>query len=353
LEEAEREIAGRDKSISPKRVFVTFHLVVSLQSDERRRQVDSSPTTPARMGALRDAGSVDGRWTASIASINAYAYECNMNPYSYGRNVTIESIRMRSEYFARMSESGAVPHVDAAKHFAVDLRSGQQAGRPLRKALGMKTNRSSGQPTKHQIKTEATLRGLLEAAETIFVRDGYERAQIETIAAEAGRTKGAIYAHFQSKEDIFFALLERRIKSRQEALLNSLRDLPFQRQIEVIRESFLSSSKDESWHILMLEFKLFALRNKASARRMRELYLLLYESVAHSFLSQARGLTDVRKDRMLMGFALLRGIPSAVVLEKQFYPVLSSPDAKDVLAALFDSLVGCGDLVPRRKSGAA
>jgi hypothetical protein len=48
--------------------------------------------------------------------------------------------------------------------------------------------------TKHQVKTEATLRGLLDAAETIFVRDGYERAQIETIAAEAGRTKGAVYA---------------------------------------------------------------------------------------------------------------------------------------------------------------
>jgi AcrR family transcriptional regulator len=215
----------------------------------------------------------------------------------------------------------------------------------------MKTNKSSGQPTKHQIKTEATLRGLLEAAERIFVRDGYERAQIETIAAEAGRTKGAVYAHFQSKEDIFFALLERRIESREQALLSSLRDLPFQHQIEVIREIFVNSSKDESWHILMLEFKLHAMRNKASARRMRELYRLRHESVAHAFLSQAKGLTDACKDRMLMGFALLRGIPSAVVLEKQFYPALNSPDARDVLEALFDSLVGCGDLVRRRKNG--
>jgi AcrR family transcriptional regulator len=86
----------------------------------------------------------------------------------------------------------------------------------------MKTARSAIGLTKHQVKTEATLRSVLDASERVFVRDGYERAQIETIAAEAGRTKGAIYAHFRSKEDIFFALLERKAKGRRDEFLRAL-----------------------------------------------------------------------------------------------------------------------------------
>ncbi len=212
----------------------------------------------------------------------------------------------------------------------------------------MKTT-ALAQPTKHQIKTDATRAALLEAAETIFVRDGYERAQIETIAAEAGRTKGAVYAHFESKEDIFFTLLEKRIKNRQDAILKSLQDLPAQRQIEVIRESFVSSLQDESWHILILEFKLFAMRNKASVHRMRELYELLYDSVAHAFLSQTKGSADLQTERMMIGVALLRGIPGAVILERQFYPDLTSPGAMQVLGSLFDLLLDPPNLVSRRK----
>lgn len=213
----------------------------------------------------------------------------------------------------------------------------------------MKETKSSGELTKHQVKTEATLRGLLDAAESIFVRDGYERAQIETIAAEAGRTKGAVYAHFKSKEDIFFALLERRISSRQEVLLHSIQDLPFRQQIEVIKQRFVNAVEDKTWHILMLEFKLFALRNKTSLSRMQELYQLLYDPVTQAFLSQARNLADGQKDRMVIGLALLRGIPSAVILERQFHPVLNSPRARQVLEELFDSLINQRNLKPGRK----
>lgn len=213
----------------------------------------------------------------------------------------------------------------------------------------MKAARSSGEPTRHQLRTEATLRELLEAAQTVFVRDGYQQAQIEAIAAQAGRTKGAVYAHFQSKEDIFFALLEREFKRRQEAFLQSIRDVPLSQQIEVLKERFLNGVEDESWQILMLEFKLFALRNKGSLRRMRDLYRLLYDSLAQGFLSQAERLADGQKDRMIIRLAVLRGIPAAVILEKQFYPVLNSPEAKSVLEEVFDSLLYLRALKPGRK----
>ena len=52
-----------------------------------------------------------------------------------------------------------------------------------------------------------THRQLLEAAERVFVRLGYQGATLDVIAAEAGFTKGAVYWHFRNKEALFLELL--------------------------------------------------------------------------------------------------------------------------------------------------
>src|SRR3954470_3081357 len=70
---------------------------------------------------------------------------------------------------------------------------------------------SGGSPNKHQLRTEETRRKLLKAAEKVFSKVGFEAARLEDIAKEAGHTRGAFYAHFSSKEDLFFALLEQQI----------------------------------------------------------------------------------------------------------------------------------------------
>ncbi len=69
---------------------------------------------------------------------------------------------------------------------------------------------------KHQQKSEATRRKLLEAALRIFVRDGFEAARLEDIAKESGHTRGAFYANFDTKEDLFLALLEQQAVSDYE-----------------------------------------------------------------------------------------------------------------------------------------
>src|ERR1700728_2568407 len=68
--------------------------------------------------------------------------------------------------------------------------------------------------TKHQRRTEATRRALLEAALRIFARDGFEASRIEDIAGATGHTRGAFYAHFNCKEDLFFALFEQEAGDR-------------------------------------------------------------------------------------------------------------------------------------------
>jgi AcrR family transcriptional regulator len=53
-----------------------------------------------------------------------------------------------------------------------------------------------------------TRRALLDAGATLFADRGIAGASVDAIAAAAGRTSGALYDHFGSKEGLLFALLE-------------------------------------------------------------------------------------------------------------------------------------------------
>ena len=49
---------------------------------------------------------------------------------------------------------------------------------------------------------------LLEAAARVYARRGFGGATLDEVAAEAGFTKGAVYGHFGSKENLLLALME-------------------------------------------------------------------------------------------------------------------------------------------------
>ncbi|OBB13366.1 TetR family transcriptional regulator [Mycobacteriaceae bacterium 1482268.1] len=50
---------------------------------------------------------------------------------------------------------------------------------------------------------------LLDAAEGVFAEKGFTPATLDDIANAAGYTKGAIYKHFATKEDLFLAVSDR------------------------------------------------------------------------------------------------------------------------------------------------
>jgi AcrR family transcriptional regulator len=55
---------------------------------------------------------------------------------------------------------------------------------------------------------------LLAAARRVFLARGYHGATLEAIAVEAGFSKGVVYSQFESKADLFLALLDERIEER-------------------------------------------------------------------------------------------------------------------------------------------
>ena len=53
---------------------------------------------------------------------------------------------------------------------------------------------------------EITVEKILEVAQRLFLEKGYDNTKIQDIADELGLTKGAIYHHFKSKEEIMNVL---------------------------------------------------------------------------------------------------------------------------------------------------
>lgn len=61
---------------------------------------------------------------------------------------------------------------------------------------------------KFQLKREATYKMLLEAGMKCFSEKGYASTTLGDIVARTGHTKGAFYGHFDSKEQLFFHILD-------------------------------------------------------------------------------------------------------------------------------------------------
>lgn len=60
---------------------------------------------------------------------------------------------------------------------------------------------------------------LLDAAERVFLREGFAASSVEKITAEAGFTRGAFYSNFGSREQLFVELLQDRIYDTYRELL--------------------------------------------------------------------------------------------------------------------------------------
>jgi TetR/AcrR family transcriptional regulator, transcriptional repressor for nem operon len=65
-------------------------------------------------------------------------------------------------------------------------------------------------PPESRADTKAETReALIDAAAALFGRDGLDAPSLDDICAKAGRTRGAFYVHFKSREELIVAVVER------------------------------------------------------------------------------------------------------------------------------------------------
>jgi AcrR family transcriptional regulator len=130
---------------------------------------------------------------------------------------------------------------------------------------------------------------VLAAARRVFLARGYVNATVDAIAEDAGFSKGVVYSQFESKADMFLALLEARIVQRQarnEQLAARLdgRDLA----VAVTELAQAMRRTEPEWTQLVLEFRVHAARVPELSRR----YAALHESTIANLASVIARLHD-------------------------------------------------------------
>ncbi len=122
---------------------------------------------------------------------------------------------------------------------------------------------------------------LLEAAAELFRRHGFEGTSVEQIAEEAGYTKGALYTHFASKEDLFAALLESTVRTQIEDLRDRIaaEERP-EARYDLLRRMSARWGGDQNAAMLDAELRLAAARNPALGAKLAPLADQLYATLA-------------------------------------------------------------------------
>ena len=125
--------------------------------------------------------------------------------------------------------------------------------------------------TQEQRKADTRAR-LLDAAATLFAERGVDAVSVDAVAEAAGRTSGAVYAHFGSKQGLLLALLDEwsqtlvTVIAAQFELSSDLDD-----RLRAVAADVITEPSDQTRRLLLLERELWlrAARDPEVADAMR------------------------------------------------------------------------------------
>ena len=146
-------------------------------------------------------------------------------------------------------------------------------------------------------KQAKTRSALLSSAAKLICHKGIGDASVEDVATDAGYTKGAFYANFRSKEEMFLVMLDEKYAAELERLETALvgagepTDEVRDAAVEFIRFAW----SDPQWPKLYFEFAAYAARNDdfrqellTRDRRVREQMAEVYRRWAADYEAAGR-----------------------------------------------------------------
>jgi AcrR family transcriptional regulator len=160
-----------------------------------------------------------------------------------------------------------------------------------------------------------TREDLIDAAEELFTANGFHATSLDAVAIAAGYTKGAVYSNFSSKEDLFFAVYERRV-ARHEAHVAELFAEPHDAREAILRViaavGDLRRRRQDGWMAVFLEFWTHVLRHPEHRARFGEAHsraVAPFKDALERFADQ-RGITlAIPADQLAVAmFAMENGI---------------------------------------------
>src|SRR5579871_3597189 len=144
---------------------------------------------------------------------------------------------------------------------------------------------------------QATRERILREAAREFARLGFDQANINHIADHAEIGRGTLYLYFESKRDVFIAMLqaiaERQLAAAQ-AALNQGKTLQERLQALFLAYARLATEDPDGFHVYMSA--LYGV-NRAFQQEalflLREYIALMHQTLEETLPSQARGRVDL------------------------------------------------------------
>jgi AcrR family transcriptional regulator len=167
---------------------------------------------------------------------------------------------------------------------------------------------------------------LLEAAGKVFACRGLEKATVDEVAGEAGYTKGAFYANFKSKEELFLAMLDEKFAARLEELDAVLESgASVEDQARRAGQDFAQYvAADPDWSRLFFEFAVQAMRDDEFRQELVTRHRTIRARIADGFRSHKEtigGEPPIPAEQVaMMTYAMADGFALARILEPEDVP---------------------------------
>ncbi len=126
-------------------------------------------------------------------------------------------------------------------------------------------------PPKPDVSEERKLQ-IIEAAVSVFAREGFGKARMDDIAEEAGLSKGTLYWYFNSKDTIISSIMDS-IFSREISRLRKLEDtdLPAKEMLKIYIETVTEDlRKMEPILPILYEFMAMGFRQKSIHKSLQK-----------------------------------------------------------------------------------
>lgn len=181
----------------------------------------------------------------------------------------------------------------------------------------------------------ATRAALLKSAGSVFAKRGFHGATLDEIARRARLSKGAVYHHFESKEDLFLTLLE-------DTLADRLRDIARAFDAGDASQRFMSGvERNPAWPPLFFEFVAFSGRDSALRARFRRRFLLRIRETLTPLLQERFGVRDPQRAEEIA--IAVAAFANGMILERLFDPA-GVPDeiVARAMAAMVEGMIRAG-----------
>jgi AcrR family transcriptional regulator len=186
-----------------------------------------------------------------------------------------------------------------------------------------------------------TRANLIAVGRAHFLRYGLGGAVAETIAEDAGYSRGALYSNFDGKEELFLAVIHEQEVRRFEVFRSILnQESSSKERLRKMRDTFADWVTDRDWIVLYAEFEVEALRNERIRKRCVELHRQTIrdgEELLRELLRTSEIILSMKSNDFLT--AMLSFSHGLAVKQKILGAELSQKSTRTLILDFFDRMI--------------